>query len=153
MILLIHWGRVTHICVDKLTSIASDNGVSPGRRQAIIWNIAGIMLIGPLGTNFSDILIEIQTFSLKKIRLKKSSAKRRPFCLGLYVLKCQPSWFQDGWPNMKHFPHLLAFPLYWLLWRESTCHRCSLIICINLSTVMHEKVYVAVHALSVVKPW
>ena len=51
-----------HICVGKLTSIASDNGLSPRRRQAIIWNIVGIMLIGPLGTNFSEILIEIQTF-------------------------------------------------------------------------------------------
>ena len=60
---LTHWGQVMHICVGKLTSIASDNGLSPGRRQAIIWNIAGIMLIGPLGTNCSEILIEIQTFS------------------------------------------------------------------------------------------
>ena len=84
--LLTHWGQVTHICVGKLTSIASDNGLSPGRRQVIIWNIAGIMLIRPLGTNFSEILIEIQTFSLKKIRLKMSSAKCRPFCLGLDVL-------------------------------------------------------------------
>ena len=30
------WGRVTHICVDKLTIIGSHNGLSPGRRQAII---------------------------------------------------------------------------------------------------------------------
>ena len=28
----IHWGRVTHICVSKLTIIGSDNGLSPGRR-------------------------------------------------------------------------------------------------------------------------
>ena len=41
------WGRVTHLCVSKLTSIASDNGLSPERRQAIIWNNAGILLIGP----------------------------------------------------------------------------------------------------------
>ena len=85
-VMLTHWGRVTDICVGKLTSIASDDGLSPGRRQAIIWNIAEIMLIGRLGTNFSEILIKIQTFSLKKIRLKMSSAKCRPFCLGLNVL-------------------------------------------------------------------
>ena len=48
---LTHWGRVTHICVSKQTSIGSDNGLSPGRRQAIIWANAGILLIGPLGTN------------------------------------------------------------------------------------------------------
>ena len=56
--LLTHWGRVTHICVNKLTIIGSDNGLSPGRRQAIIWTNAGILLIGPLGTN-NEILIEI----------------------------------------------------------------------------------------------
>ena len=54
-----HWGRVTHICVNKLTIIVSDNGLSPGRRQAIIWTNAGIILIGPLGTNFNEIVIEI----------------------------------------------------------------------------------------------
>ena len=84
--ILTHWGRVTHICVGKLTIIGSDNGLSPGRRQAIIWTNAGIWLIGPLGTIFSEILIEILTFSFKKMRLKVSSAKRRPFCLGLNVL-------------------------------------------------------------------
>ena len=70
----------------KLTSIGSDNGLSPGRRQAIIWTNAGIFLIGPLGTNFSEILIEIHTFSFKKMHLKMSSEKWRPFCLGLHVL-------------------------------------------------------------------
>ena len=50
---------MTHICVNKLTIIGSDNGLSPGRRQAIIWTNAGILLIGPLGTNFPEILIEI----------------------------------------------------------------------------------------------
>ena len=80
---LTHWGWVTHTCIDKLTSIGADNGLSPGRRQAIIWTIAGILLIGPLETNFSEILIGIQTFSFKKLHLKVLSAKRRPFCLGL----------------------------------------------------------------------
>ena len=80
---LTHWGRVTHICVSKLTIIGSDNGLSPGRRQAIIWTNAGILLIGSL----SEILIGILTFSLKKIHLKISSAKWRPFCFGLNVLR------------------------------------------------------------------
>ena len=83
---LTHWGRVTHICVSKLTIIGSDNGLSPDRRQAILWTNAGLLLIEPLGTNFSEILIEILTFSFKKMHLKVSSAKRRPFCLGLNVL-------------------------------------------------------------------
>ena len=84
---LTHWGRATHVCISKLTIIGSDNGLSPDRRQAIIWTKAGSLLIGPLGTNFSEILIEILTFSLKKMRLKVSSAKWLPFCLGLIVLK------------------------------------------------------------------
>ena len=84
---LTHWGRVTHICVGNLTIIGPDNGLSPGRRQAIIWTNAGILLIGPWGTNFSEILIGIHTFSFKKIHLKMSSAKWRPFCLGLNELK------------------------------------------------------------------
>ena len=83
---LTHWGRVTHICVSNLTIIGSDNGLSPGRRQAIICTNAGILLIGPLGTNLSEILNGIQTFSFKKMQLKMSSAKWRPFCLGLNVL-------------------------------------------------------------------
>ena len=83
---LTHWGRVTHICVSKLTIIGSDNGLSPDRRQVIIWTNAGMLLIGPLGTNFSEILIGILTFSFKKMRLEVSSVKRRPFCLGLNVL-------------------------------------------------------------------
>ena len=80
-----HWGRVMHICVGKLTIIGSDNGLSPGRRQAIIWTSAGVVLIGPLGTNFSEILTGIQTFSFKKMHLKMASGKWRPFCLDLNV--------------------------------------------------------------------
>ena len=64
--ILTHRGRVTHISVGKQTIIGSDNGLSPDRRQAIIWTNDGILLIGPLGTNFSEILIEILTFSSRK---------------------------------------------------------------------------------------
>ena len=84
-----HWGRVTHICVSKLTIIDSDNGLSHDRRQAIIWTNAGILLIAPMGTNFSEFLIEIHAFAFKKMHLKMSSGKWRPFCLGLNVLNQQ----------------------------------------------------------------
>ena len=80
-----HWGWVTHICVSKLTIIGSDNGMSPDRRQAIIWTNDGLLWIGPLGTNFIEILIEILTFSFNKMHLKVSSAKRRPFCPVEYI--------------------------------------------------------------------
>ena len=101
---LTHWGRVTHIRVSKLTIIASDNGLSPGRCQAIIWASAGILLIGPLGANFSQISIEILTFSFKKMRLKVSSAKRQPFCLGLNGLKWL-GWFLQH----KHVEQVLEY--------------------------------------------
>ena len=100
---LTHWGRVTHICVSKLIIIGSDNGLSPGRRQAIIWTNAGILLIGRLGTNFSEILIEIYTFSFKKMHMNMSSGKWRPFCLGLHVLiqimeQAKTPYLNQKWP-------------------------------------------------------
>ena len=56
---LTHWGRVTHICVNKLNSIGSDNGLSPGWCQAIIWTKAGILSMCTSGTNFSETLSEM----------------------------------------------------------------------------------------------
>ena len=76
---LTHWGRVTHKRVGKLTIIGSDNGLSSGRRPVIIWTNAGILLIRALGTNFSEILSEVHTFSSAKMHLKMSSAIWRPF--------------------------------------------------------------------------
>ena len=58
-----------HICINKLSIIGSDNGLSPGRRQAIVETNAERLLIGPLETNFSEILIEIHIFSFKKMHL------------------------------------------------------------------------------------
>ena len=81
-----HLGQVTHICVSKQTIIGSDNGLSPGWRQAIIWTNAGILSIWTLGTNFSEILGEIHSFSFLKIHRKMSSAKWCLFCLSLKEL-------------------------------------------------------------------
>ena len=85
---LSHWGWVSHICVDKLTIIGSDNGLSPDRRQAIIWTNVGMLLIGPMGTNFSEILIKTYT----PVHLIKTYKSRKwgPFCLGLNVLDWSP---------------------------------------------------------------
>ena len=86
------------ICVSKITTIGSDNGLSLGRRKAIIWTNAGVLLIEP----FSEILIEIYTFSFKKMHLKTSSAKRRPFCLGLIVFTV-----------LYHFIYVIWFLIEW----------------------------------------
>ena len=78
-----HQGRVTHICVSKLTIIGSDNGLSPDRRQAIIRTNAGISLIRV----FRETSSGIYTFSLRKMHLIMSSAKRLQCCLGISVLR------------------------------------------------------------------
>ena len=83
---LTHSGWLMHICVSKLTIIGSDNGLLPGQRQGFVWTKAGILLIGPLGTNFSELFIEIHTISFTKMHLKMSSRKWGPFCLGLNEL-------------------------------------------------------------------
>ena len=84
--LLTHLGRVAHICISNLAIIGSDNGLSLGRRQAIIWTNDGILSIRPLRTNISEIEMEIHIFSFKKMYLKMSSGKWRPFCNNLNVL-------------------------------------------------------------------
>ena len=80
---LTHWGQEMHICVSNLTIIGSDNGLLPGQRQAIIWTNAGLLSVGSVGTNFSEILIEIYIFSFKKMHVNISSTKWLPFCLSL----------------------------------------------------------------------
>ena len=114
---LTHWGRVTHICVGNLTITGPDNVLSPGRRQAIIWTNAGILLIGPWGTHFSEISIGIQTFSFKKMHLKMSSAKWPPFCLGHNVLRAKicvwnMSYFVVNMVPTVGLTDLWLFPTY-----------------------------------------
>ena len=77
---------MTHICIIRMTIIGSDNDLTPSLRQAIIWTNAGLLLIGPLGTNFSEIWIKIYTALFKKLHLKMLPGKFQPFCFGLNVL-------------------------------------------------------------------
>ena len=55
MKLLTHWGCLKHICVNKQTIIGSDNSLSPGRHQAILWTNGGLLWIGPLGTSVNEV--------------------------------------------------------------------------------------------------
>ena len=119
------------------------------RRQAIIRTNVGILLIELLGINFSEILIQINTFSFKKMHLKMSSAKCRLFRLGLIVLTStlvndnhtliivsivsifdSRSWF--NFPFMANNPtNLLKFSAWyhidliffcqWMVWLVLTC--------------------------------
>ena len=78
-------GWVTQLCISELIIIGSDNGLVPGRHQVFIWTNDRILSIWPLG--IIEILIEIHTFSFQKIHLQISSAKCRPFFLGLNMLR------------------------------------------------------------------
>ena len=66
------------------TVIGLDNGVSPDRRQAIIWTNTGLLSIAPLGKNFNEIWIEIQKFywrkCLWKCRLQMATILLRSMC-------------------------------------------------------------------------
>ena len=109
-----HGGRVTQICVSKLAIIGSDNGLSPSRRQAIIWTNAGILLIGPLGTNFREILNETRIFSFTKIhpkcRLEMAAILSRPQCVKLSLLQVTYSYL-----------HQMLFLSPWTLSTLSPC--------------------------------
>ena len=86
---LTHCGRVTHICVCKLTIIGSDNGLLPGQHQTIIWTNAGILLIGPLGTKLQWNVFEIQTCSFNKLQVKMASILSRSQCVKwTAIIKC-----------------------------------------------------------------
>ena len=81
-VMLTHWGRVTHICVNKITIIGSDNGLSPGRRQAIIWTIAGILLIEPRGTSFNrNSIIFIHENEFESVVCEMAAILFRPQCV------------------------------------------------------------------------
>ena len=81
------WGQVTHMRPWTGSSLVQ---VIYCRlficRQFGSWT-NDLLSIEPLGTNFSEILIAIQTFSLKKMYCKMPSAKCQPSCLGFIVSK------------------------------------------------------------------
>ena len=109
---------MTHICVSNLTIIGSDNGLSPGRRQAIIWTNAGILLIEPLGANFSEILIKMLFFFIQENAFESVVWKRRPSWLGLNVLN------RSGiGPLHMTSRHGDAFHITDLSWMEPNAYR------------------------------
>ena len=88
---LIHWGRVTHICICKLTIIGIDDSLSHGWCQAIIWtlnqcwNIVNWTLRNKLQWNFNcnwSIFIDENTF-------QNIICESCPFNLGFNMLMCK----------------------------------------------------------------
>ena len=100
---LTHWGWVMQICVSELTIIGSDNGLSPGRCQAIIWTNAGIMFIWTLGTNFSEILSEIHRFiqenAFQNVVCQMAAILSQPQCVS-----CR---FKCLWQKMQWYQYIL----------------------------------------------
>ena len=106
-----HWSRATHICISNLNIIGPDNGLSPRRRQAIIWTNAGILLIGPFGTNFSEILIQnwnifIEEKAFENVVWKMAAILSRPQCVK--TLRSTWHWWSSiywyhGWPRLLTF--------------------------------------------------
>ena len=78
-----------HICVSKLTIIGSDNGLSPSRRQAIIWTNAWILLIGPNWNKLQwnsnrNLYIFIQENLFENVVWKKVPILYPPQCVNPY---------------------------------------------------------------------
>ena len=134
--MLTHWGQVMDIRVSKLNITCSDNGLSPGQCQAIIWTNAGILLIGPLGTTSSETLIKIHTFSFSKMHLKTSSGKMvfilsRPWCVEMelshqHIIKfiCVfHGFWKDTFIQMLYQTNVGNFsassPLYWIILKQT----------------------------------
>ena len=77
-----HCDRVTHICVGSLAIIGSDNGLSPGRCQAIIWTNAGILLSGPRNKCqwklYRHRYIFIQEYAVENVAWEMAAISYRP---------------------------------------------------------------------------
>ena len=123
---------LTNICVGKKkTHTGSDIGLSPIRRQTIIWTIADLLLIRLLRTSFNKICIKIRIFSFKKLRLKCHCIKNSilwDFAISIYIwwklscidiVKNIPSFLHQKWrylwscrPGCSTFP-VLPSPCVW----------------------------------------
>ena len=72
----------------NLTIIDSDNGLSPGRRQAIIWTNAGILFISPLRNKLQwnvnqNYNIFIHENAFESVVYEMTSILCRPHCVSI----------------------------------------------------------------------
>ena len=86
-----------------------------GRKKFCDALLNEILLIWPLGTNFSEILIKIYTFSFRKMPLKMMSGKWQQFCLSLNVLMAQLVFRMALNPGI---PVIMVFKYFSLLMRQ-----------------------------------
>ena len=110
---LTHWGRMTHICVTNLTIIGSNNGLSPGRHQAIIWTDDGILLIGPLGTNFREKFnrnsnIFIHENAIESVVCEMAAILSRPQCVKPMVTQFYVTIWSPGHNEFNSYDRSLS---------------------------------------------
>ena len=91
---LTHWGRVTHICLSKLTNIDSDNGLSPDRPSHYrnqCWRIVDWSLGNNLQWNLNQ---NIQSF------IQENAFENAVWKMAANL--CRPQFVKDGsepWPR------------------------------------------------------
>ena len=107
---LTHWGRVTHICASKLSIIVSDNGLSLGRHQAIIWTNDGMLFIGSLKKLQWNLNRNLYSFTQEdqvENIVWKMAALSRPQCV----------YWQDT--------HIHPFAINWWISLQIECRLCQ----------------------------
>ena len=126
VVCLTHSGFVTHLSINDLHWFRQWLGTW---HQAITWTSYD------LWTNFCEIWTKIQNLSIKKIHLKISSAKWRPFCscLSVSTITWIPDaditiWHWIGWSRVFHYRSPSTDPSHW---------NCTSIPCVryNINTV------------------
>ena len=153
--LLTHWDQVTHICIANPAIIVPDNGLSPGWCQAVV-TIATILLIGPLGTNFSKISIKIHIFSFRKVNLKNGfrfvmylhwwfsrfvwllAAIRShvfPIVLWRFIMCVPGGWLKSFWIMLSHPQKFIS--VYWWLSIRLQCFQYIMLMQRHLLVLGH----------------
>ena len=112
-------------------SIGSVKGLSPIRCQGNIYTNARLLSIGPLGTNFSDIIIKMQNFSFTQMHLQMWS--------GGYVVQVDMSWWH-AWvitSEKRHRVWSFIYPLIpvWIFSDRTTSERLNIFMQITINPV------------------
>ena len=94
--------------LSKLTIIGSDNGLSPGRHQAIIWPNAGILLICPLGKKLQwnlnkNSYIFIQENAFENAVWKMAAIFSQPQCYNFCAWAIESSLFSTTHQSHQSF--------------------------------------------------
>ena len=102
---------MTYICVNKLTIIGSDDGLAPGRCQAIVWTSAGMSLIGKLRNKLQRHLrwnpyIFIQDNAFQNVDCKISGILSRKYQI------FQRAAVTQNWVNCMLRPLIYSFAVY-----------------------------------------